>query len=139
MSNARNILRHPVLWVALVLGGLTAFVLLTGQPLSRVTQIAVYMLYGAGVNLLMGYTGLVPFGASVFFGLASYAAALSMGSLFGVEVGALLFSIAFSFALASRPAGSMATWAVGAESKSDSRRRASLSSDGGSSRRIDVR
>ncbi|ATR19503.1 ABC transporter ATP-binding protein (plasmid) [Roseomonas sp. FDAARGOS_362] len=100
MSNARNILRHPVLWVALVLGGLTAFVLLTGQPLSRVTQIAVYMLYGAGVNLLMGYTGLVPFGASVFFGLASYAAALSMGSLFGVEVGALLFSIAFSFALA---------------------------------------
>ena len=44
-----------------------------GAPVSLITQIAIYTLYGAGVNLLVGYTGLVPFGASVFFGCASYA------------------------------------------------------------------
>ena len=49
-----------------------------GAPISLITQIAIYTLYGAGVNLLVGYTGLVPFGASVFFGCASYAVAISM-------------------------------------------------------------
>ena len=49
-----------------------------GTPLGIVTQIAIYVLYGAGVNFLVGYTGLVPFGASVFFGCASYAVALAM-------------------------------------------------------------
>ena len=39
------------------------------------------MLYGAGVNLLVGYTGLVPFGASVFFGCASYAVAIPMRAI----------------------------------------------------------
>jgi ABC-type branched-subunit amino acid transport system ATPase component/ABC-type branched-subunit amino acid transport system permease subunit len=92
-------LRHPVLWAGVVLCAITVFVTLSNQPLSRVTQIAIYMLYGAGVNLLMGYTGLVPFGASVFFGLASYAAALSMGGI-GTEIGALLFTILFSLAVA---------------------------------------
>src|SRR5438270_6834704 len=31
-----------------------------GAPVSLITQIAIYTLYGAGVNLLVGYTGLVP-------------------------------------------------------------------------------
>ena len=48
------------------------------QPIGLITEIAIYTLYGAGVNLLVGYTGLVPFGASVFFGCATYAAAVSM-------------------------------------------------------------
>ena len=48
---------------------------LIGAPISLITQIAIYTLYGAGVNLLVAYAGLVPFGASVFFGCASYAVA----------------------------------------------------------------
>ena len=67
--------RAPWFWVALVLAALTGLWNAQGAPVSLITQIAIYALYGAGVNLLVGYTGLVPFGASVFFGSASYVAA----------------------------------------------------------------
>ena len=60
-----GLLRHPVLWTVLVLSGLSLLWVAIGAPISLITQIAIYMLYGAGVNLLVGYTGLVPFGASV--------------------------------------------------------------------------
>ena len=62
------IIRNPALWAALTLTALTLIWLALGAPVSLITQIAIYTLYGAGVNLLVGYTGLVPFGASVFFG-----------------------------------------------------------------------
>src|SRR5689334_9047779 len=75
-----TLLRHPVLWVLIVLVALTLAWDAIGAPVSLITQIAIYTLYGAGVNLLVGYTGLVPFGASVFFGCASYAVAISMRS-----------------------------------------------------------
>ena len=57
-----TVLRHPVLWIVLVLIALTALWHAIGAPISLITQIAIYMLYGAGVNLLVGYTGLGPFG-----------------------------------------------------------------------------
>ncbi len=94
-------LRHPVLWVFLVLVALTFAWHAIGAPVSLITQIAIYTLYGAGVNLLVGYTGLVPFGASVFFGCASYAAAISMRSLLHNEILALVFAVLFSLVLAS--------------------------------------
>ncbi|MBV9861966.1 MAG: ATP-binding cassette domain-containing protein [Alphaproteobacteria bacterium] len=94
-------LRHPVLWVALVLAGLTLLWWLIDAPISLITQIAIYTLYGAGVNLLVGYTGLVPFGASVFFGCASYAAAVSLLRGMPNEIAALVFAIVFSLALAA--------------------------------------
>ncbi len=91
---------HPVLWVALVLAALTGFWRVTGAPQGLITEIAIYTLYGAGVNLLVGYTGLVPFGASVFFGCASYAAAISMLRFLGNEFAAFAFAVAFSLVLA---------------------------------------
>ena len=72
-----------------------------GAPISLITQIAIYMLYGAGVNLLVGYTGLVPFGASVFFGCASYAVAIPMRTIFSNEIEALIFAVLFSLVLAT--------------------------------------
>jgi branched-chain amino acid transport system ATP-binding protein len=95
------LLRHPILWVLLVLIALTIAWDAIGAPVSLITQIAIYTLYGAGVNLLVGYTGLVPFGASVFFGCASYAAAISMRSFLSNEIEALVFAIAFSLLLAA--------------------------------------
>src|SRR5215467_10122008 len=95
------ILRHPILWVLLVLIALTIAWDAIGAPVILITQIAIYTLYGAGVNLLVGYTGLVPFGASVFFGCASYAVAVSMRSFLNNEVEALLFATAFSLILAA--------------------------------------
>ncbi|MGH7153277.1 MAG: ABC transporter permease subunit, partial [Acetobacteraceae bacterium] len=46
-----------------------------------------------------GYTGLVPFGASVFFGCATYAAAISMKTFLGNEIEAFIFTIGFSLVL----------------------------------------
>ncbi len=97
----RGILRHPALWVCAVLITLTLLWSALGAPTSLITEIAIYTLYGAGVNLLVGYTGLVPFGASVFFGCATYATAISMKRLFSNEFEAIVFSIAFSIILAA--------------------------------------
>ncbi|HET6183588.1 MAG TPA: branched-chain amino acid ABC transporter ATP-binding protein/permease [Acetobacteraceae bacterium] len=92
-------LRHPVLWIFLSLVALTGLWLGIGAPVALITQIAIYVLYGAGVNLLVGYTGLVPFGASVFFGTASYAVAIGLKNFLGNEIEALIFAIAFSVVL----------------------------------------
>jgi branched-chain amino acid transport system ATP-binding protein len=94
-------LRHPIPWVFIVLAGLTLAWHAIGAPVSLITQIAIYTLYGAGVNLLVGYTGLVPFGASVFFGCASYAVAISLRSFLGNEIEALVFAVLFSLVLAA--------------------------------------
>ena len=96
---ARSIASHPVLWVAVVLAALTLLWLALGAPVQLITQIAIYTLYGAGVNLLVGYTGLVPFGASVFFGTSSYAAAFFLLGHFGNELVALALSVLFSAVL----------------------------------------
>src|SRR3954465_2111879 len=95
-----NTLRHPVLWVFLVLTALTGLWCLIDAPIGLITQIAIYTLYGAGVNLLVGYTGLVPFGASVFFGCASYASAFFVLGRYGNDIAPLLFAVAFSIVLA---------------------------------------
>jgi branched-chain amino acid transport system ATP-binding protein len=92
---------HPVPWIIAVLSLLTVLWEAIGAPISLITQIAIYMLYGAGVNLLVGYTGLVPFGASVFFGCASYAVAIPLRSFLGNEIEALIFAVLFSLALAT--------------------------------------
>jgi len=96
-------LKSPVPWTAIALLVMTGLALLFGAPVSRITEIAIYTLYGAGVAVLIAYTGLVPFGASVFFGLGSYAAALIMLHVSGNEIaglaGAVLFSVALAFLL----------------------------------------
>jgi branched-chain amino acid transport system ATP-binding protein len=69
---------HPAVQVAAVLVVLSLLTLITPVPLGRITQVAINALYAAGVLLLIGYTGLVPFGGSIFFGLAGYAASLAM-------------------------------------------------------------
>ena len=48
------LLRHPILWVFLVFVALTVAWDAIGAPVSLITQIAIYTLYGAGVNLLVG-------------------------------------------------------------------------------------
>ncbi len=97
--NVANLLRHPVVWTAITLAALTALWLSIHSPISLITQIAIYTLYGAGVNLLVGYTGLVPFGASVFFGCASYAAAFLINARIGNEISSIALSILFSIVL----------------------------------------
>ncbi len=87
---------HPIAILAgvLVLASLIAYAI--GMPLQRITQIAIYALYSIGVNFLIGYLGLVPFGASFFFGCASYALALAGGVN---EIGGVLIAGLFSLLL----------------------------------------
>jgi len=94
-------LRHPVAVAFAVLVALTGLWQLVGAPIGLITQIAIYTLYGAGVCLLVSYTGLVPFGASVFFGCASYAVAFVVLRGGANELVALLFCVVFSLALAA--------------------------------------
>lgn len=91
---------HPIVVMAVVLLGATGIALVTGMPIHRITQIAIYTLYAGGVNFLIGYLGLVPFGASFFFGCASYALAIGGGMLGGNELSGMLIAAMFSFALA---------------------------------------
>ncbi|WP_424138277.1 ATP-binding cassette domain-containing protein [Roseomonas chloroacetimidivorans] len=85
----RRLLSHPVLVFLVILGALTAAAPTLGIPLDRVTEIAIYALYAIGVNLLLGYTGLMSFGASLFFGVGTYAAAIVALRVVPNEVAAL--------------------------------------------------
>jgi branched-chain amino acid transport system ATP-binding protein len=95
-----EVVRNPAFWAMLTLAALTLIWLALGAPVSLITQIAVYTLYGAGVNLLVGYTGLVPFGASVFFGCASYASAFFVLGGYGNDITSLAFAVMFSTVMA---------------------------------------
>src|SRR5690625_2789984 len=92
---------NPILVVAAVFVLMTGLVLSLDMPVTRITQVAIYALYGLGVNFLIGYIGLVPFGASFFFGVATYGVAILLRSTVGGnEISALLFIAVFSLGLA---------------------------------------
>jgi ABC-type branched-subunit amino acid transport system ATPase component/ABC-type branched-subunit amino acid transport system permease subunit len=92
--------RHPVIVMAVVLIAGSALALAIGLPIDRITQIAIYTLYAAGTNFLIGYLGLVPFGASFFFGCASYALAIASAAWGGNEITGVLIGAGFSVLLA---------------------------------------
>src|ERR1700753_4474864 len=96
-----SVTRYPVMIVLSTLLVLTGIRHLIGAPVSLITQISIYTLYGAGVCLLVSYTGLVPFGASVFFGCASYAVAFELMHGVPNEIVALAFAVVFSLLLAA--------------------------------------
>jgi branched-chain amino acid transport system permease protein len=65
----RDAIKHPaVLLVAAIL--LLPFVV---RP-AIATEIWIFAMFGLGLNLLLGYTGLLSFGQSTFFGSAAYVA-----------------------------------------------------------------
>jgi len=103
MSRAAAINRavtHPLVIMAVVFAGASVIALAVGMPIQRVSQIAIYTLYATGVNFLIAYLGLVPFGASFFFGSASYALAISMLTWGGNELSGILAATLFSVLVA---------------------------------------
>jgi hypothetical protein len=60
----KKFISHPVIIYLTTLLVLSVGALAWGVQITKITEIAIYTLYGMGVNLLLGYTGLVPFGAS---------------------------------------------------------------------------
>ncbi len=97
--SARTIFLHPILWMAFTFVALTVLWLALGAPLDLITQIVIYALYAIAVNLLVGYAGLVPFGASVFFGCASYATAFFLLHHIANDMVGIVLTIVFSAVL----------------------------------------
>ncbi|SNR54379.1 branched-chain amino acid ABC transporter ATP-binding protein/permease [Puniceibacterium sediminis] len=59
---------------------------LVGLTSSTATQIVVLMIAALGLNMMMGYTGLVSFGHGVWFGIGAYVAALAQKHLFAGQI-----------------------------------------------------
>jgi len=95
-----RLLQHPIFVMGVVLVALTGMSIALGWPVDRITQIAIYTLYAAGTNFLIGYLGLVPFGASFFFGCSSYALALAFATFGGNEITGVLLAGCFSVVMA---------------------------------------
>jgi branched-chain amino acid transport system ATP-binding protein len=86
----------PVIVAALGLAVLPFALDLAGLPLRSSIDVVVFAIACMGLNILVGNTGLVSFGHGAWFGLASYAAALSQLHWFrGGVILPALFSIAF--------------------------------------------
>jgi branched-chain amino acid transport system ATP-binding protein len=71
------VLRHPLTWLYAWFLVLPLFMGAVRSTVSLATEIVIFSLLAIAYNLLMGYTGLVSFGHSAFFGIGGYAAGLA--------------------------------------------------------------
>src|SRR5262252_10020828 len=88
--------RLPLIIVALSLVALPFALDLVGLPLRSSIDVVAFVVACMGLNILVGYTGLVSFGHGAWFGLGAYAAALSQRYWFpGQIILPFLFAILF--------------------------------------------
>src|SRR5918999_3576557 len=86
----------PLLVAAVALAILPFVLDRVGLPLRSSIDVVVFAIACMGLNILVGYTGLVSFGHGAWFGLGAYAAALSQRYWFpGDIIVPALFSLAF--------------------------------------------
>jgi branched-chain amino acid transport system ATP-binding protein len=86
----------PLAVAALSLGALPFVLDVVGLPLRSAVDVVAFAIACMGLNILVGYTGLVSFGHGAWFGLGAYAAALSQRYWFpGDIVLPTLFSTLF--------------------------------------------
>ncbi|HEY9460270.1 MAG TPA: hypothetical protein VIR04_05675, partial [Paralcaligenes sp.] len=99
MNRLRQLATHPLVVLAAVFIVMPYLMSAAGSTVSLATLVVIYTLYGIAYNLLLGYTGMVSFGSSVFFGMGSYASALfAIHVVQNVALG-LIVSTAFGAAL----------------------------------------
>jgi len=93
--------KHRPLWIGGIGLVVLPFVLrAVGLTLDNATVVVLLAIAALGLNVLVGTTGLVSFGHSAWFGIGSYAAAISHLRWFpGSFVLPVLFAIAFTAAL----------------------------------------
>src|SRR6516225_8555417 len=96
MKPLHRIAGHPLLLLAIAFAALPFVFPAAGMTLSLATEVVIYTLYGMGFNLLLGYTGLVSFGASAYFGTASYAAGLAFIHVSGSVVPSVILGTIFA-------------------------------------------
>jgi branched-chain amino acid transport system ATP-binding protein len=74
---ASVVLRHPLTWLYAWFLVLPLLMGAVQSTVSLAAEIVIFSLLAIAYNLLMGYTGLVSFGHSAFFGIGGYAAGLA--------------------------------------------------------------
>ena len=97
----------PLLSAAIALAALPFVLDRIGLPLRSSVDVVVFAIACLGLNVLVGYTGLVSFGHGAWFGLGAYAAAISQLNWFpeGIVLPSL-FAIVF-IAVASTLLGAL--------------------------------
>src|ERR671913_1421188 len=86
----------PLLIAAVALATLPFVLDRIGLPLRTSIDVVVFAIACLGLNVLVGYTGLVSFGHGAWFGIGAYAAALSQLHWFPQSVVLpMLFAILF--------------------------------------------
>jgi ABC-type branched-subunit amino acid transport system ATPase component/ABC-type branched-subunit amino acid transport system permease subunit len=73
----RAVARHPLTWLYAWFLVLPFVMAAANSTVSLGTEIVIFTVLAVAYNLLMGYTGLVSFGHSAFFGLGGYGAGLA--------------------------------------------------------------
>ncbi|WP_323795487.1 branched-chain amino acid ABC transporter ATP-binding protein/permease [Nisaea sp.] len=87
MTSALLKSKHAPLWIgALALLLLPAVMSLLGQTTSTAAFLVTLTIAAMGLNVLVGYTGLVSFGHGAWFGIGAYAAALSQRHWFPDQI-----------------------------------------------------
>jgi ABC-type branched-subunit amino acid transport system ATPase component/ABC-type branched-subunit amino acid transport system permease subunit len=97
---------HPKqrpLWIGLVALLLLPLLLpALGLTVTTATWVVILAIAAMGLNLLVGYTGLVSFGHSAWFGIGGYAAALAQRHWFGDQIALpVLFAVVFVAAVST--------------------------------------
>jgi branched-chain amino acid transport system permease protein len=88
-----------VVLVAILVGlALAPFIFPGTRSLNVAAKVAVFVLLVASYDLLLGYTGIVSFAHTMFFGIGGYGVAIAMSKL-GTGWGALALGIAAALAL----------------------------------------
>ena len=87
MKPARPSVKHRPLWLAAVaLALLPLAMLLLGLTVNTASMVVILAIAAIGLNLLVGYTGLVSFGHGAWFGIGAYAAALMQKNWFPGQI-----------------------------------------------------
>lgn len=89
MKRLMNI--SPLLWILLLFAASPLLAWSVG--ISVATEIVIFSLYAVAFNLLLGYTGVLSFGHSLFFGLGAYTVGLIQIHYFQSSIVALFIAI----------------------------------------------
>lgn len=85
MMNRQNILKDPYLYLFIIFL-IFPFLPFVGRYTSVGTELLIWSIFALSFNLVLGYTGLPSFGHGAFYGVGTYAVALTMLHLYSKGV-----------------------------------------------------
>jgi branched-chain amino acid transport system permease protein len=92
--------RQTVRWISLALAALVAFYLpnVLGPILSNVSnQVGLFILMGLGLNIVVGFAGLLDLGYVAFYAIGAYVVGVLTTTAIGPQAGQIVFGPQFTF------------------------------------------